>query len=352
MEEKKTIIGIDLGYEKIQAGFFDNTCVEPLIIANSNGLEALSEENIKRVFIEIKEKIDCEYTQNMVVAVPAAFNYTQRGMIKNIAKENNINIVRFIHKSSAAAAAFGFQLTKLHDLKEKTIVLCIIDNGLFEIAIANVGDGVFEMLVIDWINNFNVEDITNIKILFENIMLAQKNRLKYNSELKFTVDEIDDVILIANHDIYPLINPLVTDFFRKTPNVSFNTEQLIASGASIQAAIVNGDIKGMLLLDITSFSFGIEISDNEMIMIIDRNTTIPTMQSKTFSVAKSDCFYIKVFQGASENNDQSNHIGNITLPYIYKGDYEIALSIDVDGSLSVIIRDSLINNEICSTLFN
>ena len=362
MGKKSNIIGIDLGYEKIQAGFFDNTCVEPLIIANSNGIEVFSEDNIKKVFNDLKDNIGCEYTQNMVIAIPGAFNYMQRGMIKNIALENNINISRFIHKSSAAATAFGYELTKMQDIKDKTIVVCIIDEGLFEVAIAEIGEGVIEMCAIDWDNNFNEKDIDIEKFntIFENIILTRKNQLveaaisrgESDYKIKFTVDEIDDVLFVANHNANSILKPLVTDFFNKTPNISYNTERLIVNGASIQAAILNGDIKDVLLLDITSLSFWIRISDDKMIKVINRNTAIPTRSSFDFSVSKSNSFAVEIFQGESEHAAQNCCIGNIILPKLYDGDFDIVLDIDANGILHVTIIDTLKNKEVYSTLLS
>jgi len=347
--------------DKIEISYFDSEAEKPIFIANSTGLVSLSDDNINNVLMDLSEKVGFENTQKMVFAIPGAFNYTQRRMIVNYAKENGMIIRRLIHRSSAVALAYYYELSKKKVKEDRTIVLCIFDNGLFEIAIAELWEGVIEMKAIDWDNNFNADnfDIEKCNLLFHNIMLVREKQIikekmlsgENVSGVKFTVEDIDEVLLITNDVTYSKIKSLLLNFFKKEPNVHFNTEYSITHGATIQGRIIDGYTRDMLLLELGSISVWVKIGDDSMINVIDKNAVIPAYRSVPFSITKSDSLNIKIYQGANENTAQDQFLGDILLYNINRGDYEIILTIDSDFILCVIIRNTLTKEEVYKKIF-
>jgi hypothetical protein len=154
MDFQKSIVGIDLSAGKVQAAYFDSTCIKPIIVTSVAGCGDFSENSIEEVFLNLKEKIG---NTEAAVAVPGYLNYIQRQMIKNIAEKAGISIMRFINKTSAVAMAFEFD--RADKREDKLIFVCTFDKGVFEIALAEVGDGVIEIMAIDWEKDFDEKNI-------------------------------------------------------------------------------------------------------------------------------------------------------------------------------------------------
>lgn len=159
-------------------------------------------------------------------------------------------------------------------------------------------------------------------------------------------DKIDEVILVGGMTRMPKVQTLVQNFFGKVPNKSVNPDEAVAVGAAIQGGVLKGDLKDLLLLDVTPLSLGIETLGGVMTKMINRNTTIPTKQSKVFSTAADNqtTVSIRVFQGEREMVNDNKLLGQFDLsgiPPAPRGvpQVEVTFDIDANGIVHVNARD-------------
>ncbi len=157
---------------------------------------------------------------------------------------------------------------------------------------------------------------------------------------------IDEVLLVGGQTRTPKVQQVVQNFFGKEPNKTVNPDEVVAVGAAIQAAVLKGDVKEVLLLDVTPLSLGIETLGGIFTRIIDRNTTIPTKKSQVFSTATDNqpAVSIKVCQGEREMAADNKMLGNfelIGIPPAPRGipQIEVTFDIDANGILHVSARD-------------
>ena len=129
--------------------------------------------------------------------------------------------------------------------------------------------------------------------------------------------DIDEVILVGGMTRMPLVQQTVEELFGKKPHKGVNPDEVVAVGASIQAGVLTGDVKDVLLLDVTPLSLGIETLGGVMTKLIDKNTTIPTQKKETFSTAADNqpAVTISVCQGESEMADRNKRIGQFNRRY-------------------------------------
>lgn len=173
------------------------------------------------------------------------------------------------------------------------------------------------------------------------------------ADAKLSTSDIHEVILVGGMTRMPLVIATVEKFFGKKPNASVNPDEVVAIGASIQAGNLQGDIKGeLLLLDVTPLSFGIETLGGVMTKVIDRNTTIPTSKSQTFSTAADSqpSVEIHVLQGERDMAVDNKSLGRFTLsgiPPAPRGVPQIEVSFDIDanGILNVKAKDKASGKE-------
>ncbi|MBU2033305.1 MAG: Hsp70 family protein, partial [Alphaproteobacteria bacterium] len=159
-------------------------------------------------------------------------------------------------------------------------------------------------------------------------------------------DEIDEVILVGGMTRMPKVREVVEEFFGSKPHTGVNPDEVVAMGAAIQAGVLQGDVKDVLLLDVTPLSLGIETLGGVFTRMIDRNTTIPTKKSQTYSTAEDNqqAVTIKVFQGEREMAADNKLLGNFDLvgiPSAPRGvpQIEVTFDIDANGIVNVSAKD-------------
>jgi molecular chaperone DnaK len=158
--------------------------------------------------------------------------------------------------------------------------------------------------------------------------------------------DISEVVLVGGMTRMPRVREVVKDFFGKEPHTGVNPDEVVAMGAAIQAGVLQGDVKDVLLLDVTPLSLGIETLGGVFTRMIDRNTTIPTKKSQVYSTADDNqqAVTIRVFQGEREMAADNKLLGNFDLvgiPPAPRGvpQIEVTFDIDANGLVSVNARD-------------
>ena len=169
---------------------------------------------------------------------------------------------------------------------------------------------------------------------------------------KLTVEDVDEVILVGGSTRIPKVQEIVQDFFKREPNKSVNPDEVVAVGAAIQGGVLSGDVTGVLLLDVTPLSLGIETMGGVFTKLIDANTTIPTQKSEIFSTASDNqtSVEINVLQGERPMAADNRSLGKFHLdgiPPAPRGipQVEVTFDIDANGILNVSARDKATNKE-------
>src|SRR5438045_721034 len=238
-----------------------------------------------------------------VITVPAYFNDDQRQATKDAGKIAGLDVKRIINEPTAASLAYG--LDKEND---QTILVFDLGGGTFDVSVLEIGEGVFEVTA--------------------------------------TSGDNHHVVLVGGMTRVPAVQEKVKELTGKEPHRGVNPDEVVAVGAAIQAGVLAGDVKDVLLLDVTPLTLGIETKGGVMTKLIERNTTIPTRKSEIFSTAEDNqpSVEIHVLQGEREMATYNKSLGKFQLtgiPPAPRGipQIEVGFDIDANGILNVSAKD-------------
>jgi molecular chaperone HscA len=307
-----------------------------------------------------------------VITVPAYFNDSQRQATRDAGKLAGLDVLRIVNEPTAASLAYGIGL---NPEETKTIAVYDLGGGTFDVSILQIQNGIFEVLstngdtflggddfdraIVDyWIEKnklnkaevianhelgqqlrlkaeeakkaFSHQSLFNEKIgeiwctldrdTFEQLILpkvqqtitACKNAL---SDAKLTVDQIDEVVMVGGSTRTALVKKMVADFFGRPVHDEVNPDEVVALGAAIQADILAGNRKDILLLDVTPLSLGIETMGGLMDVIIPRNSKVPTKAGRqyTTSIDGQVNMKIAVYQGERDLIKENRKLAEFNL---------------------------------------
>jgi molecular chaperone DnaK len=362
----------------------------------------VSAEILKRLKAVAESALKQSVSQ-AVITVPAYFNDAQRTATKQAGELAGLEVVRILSEPTAAALAYG--LDKLGE--HQKVAVYDLGGGTFDISVLAMRDGVFQVLSTAGDTQLGGDDLDRLLAGFiaERLSLppndirviegaeAFKKRLSSEESAHFNdlditraelekiakpwiertrihclralidasvkAEELDEVILVGGSTRMPLVRDYVREIFSREPNTSQNPDEAIALGATIQAGILSGSLRQVLLLDVTPLSLGIETFGGLMNIIIPRNTTIPAKAGEMFTnaVANQDSMLIRILQGERELAKDNWELGRIEVPFTpgAKGSARVGVqfSLDANGILHVLARNTATNTdttlEICGT---
>ena len=342
-----------------------------------------------------------------VITVPAYFSDSQRQATKEAGQIAGLEVKRIVNEPTAAALAYG--LDKAH--KDMKIAVFDLGGGVFEVLSTNgdthLGGDDFDQVIIDWLvqefKNDEGADLTKDPMAMQRLKeAAEKAKIELSSSTSTEINlpyimpvdgmpkhlvktltrakfealahnliqaclepckkamsdaglsnsDIDEVILVGGSSRIPAVQELVEKFFGKTPSKGVNPDEVVAVGAAVQGAVLTDEIKGVVLLDVTPLSMGIETLGGVMTKLIDANTTIPARKSETFSTAADNQteVTIHVLQGERPMAAQNKSIGQFNLTGIAPArrgvpQIEVTFDIDANGILKVSAKDKATGKE-------
>src|SRR5690242_11702327 len=296
-----------------------------------DGKAYAAQEISARILMKLKRDAESflgESVTQAVITVPAYFDDAQRQATKEAGEIAGLEVLRIINEPTAAALAYGLD----KEGNDQTILVFDLGGGTFDVSVLEIGDGVFEVKstsgnthlggddwdqrVIDWLvtefKNAHGIDLANDKMATQRLKeSAEKAKIEL-SNLQET--KIDHVILVGGSTRMPAVADLVHELTGKEAHKGVNPDEAVAAGASIQAGVLKGEVKDILLLDVTPLSLGIETKGQIMEKIIERNSTIPVKKSETFTTADDNqpSVEIKVLQGESDMAYRNKPLGTFT----------------------------------------
>ena len=260
-----------------------------------------------------------EKVTEAVITVPAYFNDSQRQATKNAGTIAGLNVRRIINEPTAASLAYG--IDKEADQK---IMVYDLGGGTFDVSIIEMGDGVTEVLATNGDTHLGGDDFD------QRIIDWMAEDFQHENGIDLRKDKMAAQRLKENCEPFKGINP----------------DECVAVGAAIQGGVLQGDVKGLLLLDVTPLSLGIETLGGVCTKIIDRNTTIPTKKSQIFSTAADNqpSVEVNVLQGEREFARDNKSLGTFHLDGIAPAprgvpQIEVTFDIDANGIVHVSAKD-------------
>jgi molecular chaperone DnaK len=343
-----------------------------------------------------------------VITVPAYFNDAQRGATKRAGELAGFTVERIVNEPTAAALAYG--LDKLKGTSK--IAVFDLGGGTFDISILELNNGVFEVLstngntrlggddidnaimahlrakgfpadkpesiarlreaAVDAKHRLSVDEAVRVEVPFledgQNfsteltraeleglsrpiIELTRAHCRRSLADAKLEPSDLNEVILVGGMTRMPLVRKLVVEIFAREPNTSQNPDEAVAIGATIQAGILSGAVRDVVLLDVTPLSLGIETFGGLMNVIIPRNSTIPLKAGEMFTTAvhQQRLMSIKVLQGEREMARDNWPLGQFEIEFepAPKGVARVGVQFEIDanGILHVLARDTKTGTE-------
>ena len=336
-----------------------------------------------------------------VITVPAYFNDAQRQATRDAGRLAGLDVLRIINEPTAASLAYGFGLEKD---ESRTIAVYDLGGGTFDISILHISNGIFEVLSTNgdtflggddldaaiadyWMDRYGFAQMESPENIRRSLRLKAEEAKKFLSQnsiyetehkgvqLQISRDsfetiirpfidktitccrnalkdagisttEIDEVVMVGGSTRTPLVKQLVSDYFGKFLNDSINPDEVVALGAALQADILAGNTKDLLLLDITPLSLGLETMGGLMDVLIPRNTKIPARASRQYTTYKDGQagIRISVYQGERDMVKDNRRLAEFNLtgiPGMPAGlpKVEVSFLINADGILMVKARE-------------
>jgi molecular chaperone DnaK len=374
--------------------------------AVANGCRYSPEEVSARILQKLKGDAELALGRSVtraVITVPAYFNDAQRSATKRAGELTGLTVERIVNEPTAAALAYG--LDKLHGRSK--VAVYDLGGGTFDISILELNNGVFEVLATNGNTRLGGDDIDNAIIAHLNakgfptgkpeaaarlrgaviearqrlsvsedtiieipfldgatnfscvlsrdelerlsqsiVDMTRAHCLRSLADAKLEPTDLDEVILVGGVTRMPLVRKMVAEIFGREPNTSQNPDEAVAIGATIQAGILSGAVRDVVLLDVTPLSLGIETFGGLMNVIIPRNSTIPIKAGEMFTTAVNNqkSMSIKMLQGEREMARDNWPLGQFEIEFepAPKGVARVGVQFEIDanGILHVLARDT------------